>query len=93
MSTLADCKFIEVEPGKWIYKIQDWPYGEWPEYETNGPFNSYSAAEKHLDENYANPGGHSVRINKDNHIHEKGKVWLPNSNEQTDGCVSCGVSM
>ena len=57
MSTGADCRFIEEKPGEWYYEIQEWPYGDWPEYDINGPFNSQEDALQHLDDNYANPGG------------------------------------
>ena len=60
MSTGADCHFVEKELGKWYYKIQRWPYGEWPEYDEHGPFPTFAAADRHLGENYANPGGFSV---------------------------------
>jgi hypothetical protein len=61
MSTGANCYFYEEKPNQWFYKIQEWPYGEWPEYETNGPFKTFEQAEAHLERNYANPGGYSVR--------------------------------
>ena len=82
MSTAADCYFIEVAPGKWSYKIQEWPYGEWPEYETNGPFNSFAEALYHLDDNYANPGGWSTKLHP-NHVHQE--------DEHDKGfCFACG---
>lgn len=60
MSTGADCVFIEREPGVWYYRLQEWPYGEWPEYEEYGPFTSEDEANEHLHDNHANPGGYSV---------------------------------
>ena len=60
MSTGADCHFVEKEPQKWFYKIQQWPYGESPDYDTHGPFLTLEIAENHLHHNYANPGGFSV---------------------------------
>ena len=60
MSTGADCSFEERKPGKWYYKIQCWPYGEWPKYDLYGPFPSFDVAEKHLSKHHANPGGYSV---------------------------------
>lgn len=60
MSTGADCYFIEPEPDKWYYKIQQYPYGATEEYDTEGPFSTLDKAEKHLQMNYANPGGWSV---------------------------------
>jgi hypothetical protein len=60
MSTGAECYFVERAPRKWYYALQEWPYGEWPEYETYGPFSTYKEAQGHLDDNHANPGGWSV---------------------------------
>ena len=65
MSTGADCSFIEREPGKWYYEIQQWPYGETEDYDEHGPFPSLKAAEKHLDKRYANPGSYFVVPYKD----------------------------
>lgn len=59
MSTGADCHFTEREPGKWFYELQCWPYGEWSEYESYGPFPTLDKAIYHLDQNHANPGGWS----------------------------------
>jgi len=85
MSTGADCKFIEIEPGKWKYAIQRWPYGEWPEYETNGPFNSYREAMTHLSQNYANPGGWFTSIH-DSHKHERDEY-------DPTICLACGETL
>lgn len=60
MSTGAECRIAEREPGKWWYEIKRWTYGNWPEYDTKGPFPSEDAAFEHLRRNYANPGGASV---------------------------------
>lgn len=60
MSTGADCQFYEKEPGKWFYKMQQWPYGECPNYDKFGPFPTWLAAEKHMSYHHANPGGYSV---------------------------------
>lgn len=60
MSTGADCQFYEKKPGEWYYALQRWPYGETPDYDTFDPFSSEDAADKHLSENHANPGGYSV---------------------------------
>lgn len=59
MSTGADCQFYEKESGKWYYKLQQWPYGECPDYKTFGPFPTWHAASKDL-ERHPNPGGYSV---------------------------------
>lgn len=60
MSTGADCVFEERELGKWWYRIQKYPYGQNEHYYEHGPFRSFEGAERHLDLNYANPGGYSV---------------------------------
>lgn len=57
MSTGADCALEEREPGRWWYRIQQYPYGETEEYAEHGPFSSASAAERDLRSRYANPGG------------------------------------
>jgi hypothetical protein len=61
MSTGADCRIVEKEPGKWYYELQRWPYGETPDYDTYGPFESEDEAIGHLDRNHANPGGYLVQ--------------------------------
>lgn len=70
MSTGADCRFAEVRPGEWKYAIQRWPYGEWDEYDTHGPFPSFAKAREHLDQHYANPGGWLMNIHETDHRHE-----------------------
>lgn len=60
MSTGADCVLEEREPGRWWYRLQRWPYGESPDYDTHGPFPSEDACMTHLHKNYANPGGYST---------------------------------
>lgn len=62
MSTGFECEFIEVEPGKWYYVLQNWdcPVGawDWREYATAyGPFMSEERTDDHLRRNHANPGG------------------------------------
>lgn len=57
MSTGADCQIYEKIPGKWYYDLQCYPYGASEEYVTEGPFPSERAAERHLSDNHANPGG------------------------------------
>ena len=61
MSTGAECIFYEENPDEWWYKLQCWPYGENPQYDTYGPFKTAKLAIKHLDQHHANPGGWSVR--------------------------------
>lgn len=60
MSTGADCYFKENRNGEWFYALQRWPYGDFPEYDTFGPFKTQEAAENHLSSHHANPGGWSV---------------------------------
>lgn len=86
MSTGADCHFTEVEPGRWSYSIQRWPYGEWDEYDKHGPFPSFAAAREHLNQNYANPGGWSHRIHPTGHVHERDE-W------EHAICTTCGAQM
>lgn len=62
MSTGLECEFIEAKRDQWYYLLENgsapknaW---DWREYATAyGPFPSENAAEEHLDENHANPGG------------------------------------
>lgn len=62
MSTGCNCEFVEVEPGKWYYILEDtrapknaW---DWREYAfAYGPFSTEDEANKHLVYNHANPGG------------------------------------
>lgn len=70
MSTGADCQFDEVEPGKWKYRLQLWPYGDNDEYDTFGPFVSFRAAQNHLTNHHANPGGWMVNVHPTDHRHE-----------------------
>lgn len=65
MSTGLNCQFIEPEPGRWFYLLEDWssPKGawDWREFATAyGPFDSFEEAHEHLRENHANPGGYSI---------------------------------
>ncbi len=69
MSTGADCRFIEVAPGRWQYRLQEWPYGDNDQYETSRVFPSFTAALEDLDQNHANPGGWSTTLHPD-HRHE-----------------------
>lgn len=75
MSTGADCRFTEVEPGRWQYELQRWPYGDNPDYDTFGPFGSYAAARDHLNRNHANPGGSFTTIHPTGHVHEWGEGY------------------
>lgn len=60
MSTGADCRFVEKQPGQWYYELQCYPYGETDEYDTEGPFPTFDAADEHLHNHHANPGGHTT---------------------------------
>ena len=57
MSTGADLRFVEKEPGEWYYEYQCYPYGQNEEYDVYGPFSSEDAASRHCDDNHANAGG------------------------------------
>jgi hypothetical protein len=61
MSTGADCRFTERKPGVWFYELQRWPYGDWPKYDTFGPFKTEEEAIEHLRDNHANPGGFTTQ--------------------------------
>lgn len=74
MSTNSNCAFIQIATDKWYYLLEDsgnpddedeqeeranaWDWRE--NASAYGPFQTLDAAEKHLDENHANPGGDSV---------------------------------
>lgn len=85
MSTGADCHFREVSPGKWKYAIQRWPYGEWDEYDKHGPFDSFTEAMNHLDDNYPNPGGWDTHTHSA-HVHN----FVYNEYERITECDACG---
>ena len=57
MSTGADLRFVERQPGVWYYEYQKFPYGMNEDYDVEGPFPSYEKAEDHCDANYPNAGG------------------------------------
>jgi hypothetical protein len=63
MSTGLECVFYEIEAkGEHFYILQNWdcPKGayNWMEYaKAYGPFKSFDAADQHLSDNHANPGG------------------------------------
>jgi len=61
MSTGCECLFIEIEPKKWYYVLEDYnaPKNswDWMEYaRAYGPFTTEEKAEEHLFDNHANPG-------------------------------------
>lgn len=65
MSTNSECEFIQVEPTKWFYILEDYSAPknawDWREHATcYGPFPTEDAADAHLRRNHANPGGATV---------------------------------
>lgn len=65
MSTGLNCLFIEIEPGRWYYLLEDSfaPKNapDWREFATAyGPFATEDEGEEHLNDYHANPGGWSV---------------------------------
>ncbi|WP_159848549.1 hypothetical protein [Nocardia sp. CY41] len=65
MSTNLACEFIEVQPGRWYYLLENWDAPQsafdWREYATAyGPFSSMAATDAHLSANHPNPGGMAV---------------------------------
>lgn len=62
MSTNCECQFLQVEQDKWYYILErDHVRGNMGDWRDNadcyGPFKVLDAAEKHLGDNHANPGG------------------------------------
>jgi len=62
MSTNSECDFFQWNEGEWYYLLEDYnaPKNAWDWREhasCYGPFKSEEAAEKHLSDNHANPGG------------------------------------
>lgn len=62
MSTGLECAIVEVRPGEWYYVLErgDAPKlaFSWMEHaDAYGPFPTLDAAEAHLSDNHANPGG------------------------------------
>lgn len=96
MSTGADCQFYEAEPGHWFYKLQQWPYGEWPKYDTFGPFPTYRVAYRHLTRNHANPGAFGVSpLPGCKHLLKTPLQPVESNNPQgyTHECDQCGQSL
>jgi hypothetical protein len=65
MSTGCNCEFLEVQPGRWFYVLEDYdaPKNAWDWHDNAtayGPFASEALAEQHLHANHANPGGSST---------------------------------
>lgn len=64
MSTGCNCMFFEQKKGVWFYTLEHYnaPKNswDWTEYaDTFGPFGSFDAADAHLSQNHANPGGYN----------------------------------
>ncbi|MCS4089931.1 hypothetical protein [Rhizobium sp. BK176] len=65
MSTGQECMIFEHEPGEWYYALEsafsDGDEFDWREQASAyGPFPTYDAACRHLSDNHANPGGHTM---------------------------------
>ena len=70
MSTNVNCLFIEIEPAKWYYILEDYnaPKNswDWREYASaTGPFKTEETAHTHLRNNHCNPGGSGVQEYKE----------------------------
>lgn len=59
MSSGADCSIYETKDG-WFYRLQQWPYGENPNYDTYGPFKTFKEADNHLSSHHQNPGAFDI---------------------------------
>lgn len=75
MSTGLNCFFFR-DNGRWYYLLEDYSSPkmawDWREYATcYGPFASEEAANKHLQDNHANPGGSSVIVYDAPYIYEE----------------------
>lgn len=89
MSTGAECHFEERKPRQWFYDLQRWPYGDWPESDTYGPFETFDQALKHLNQNHANPGGFS-RKSLPGCEHDLTKPLAWPRDDYTHECLRCG---
>ena len=59
-SVSREAHIYKAKDGKWYYFIAWKEYGEFPDGDTYGPFNSEDAADKHMMKNHSNPGGFST---------------------------------
>ena len=62
MSTGLNCEILEPTPGEWFYILEHYnaPKNAWDWHDhatAYGPFPSQAAADRHLSDNHANPGG------------------------------------
>ena len=90
MSSGAECDFVKVKPGEWKYRLQRWPYGDFDEYDSYGPFPTFTAALAHLDANHQNPGGFSTMTHPD-HVHNGEQI--DNEWSDTKEWTCCGDSV
>lgn len=58
MSTGLDCQIVEIQPNEWYYELEQ--YGNRDMYDVFGPFPTDTAAEQHIHDHQANPGGWCV---------------------------------
>ncbi len=64
MSTGLECAFVEVDPGRWYYALEN-GFGDrnssWLDSaDAYGPFATFDEAHAHLTDNHSNPGGFSM---------------------------------
>lgn len=92
MSTGAECNFIEKQDG-WYYELQRWPYGEWPEYDTYGPFETYALADRHLRAKHTNPGGCTISPlpGCEHDLHQRRGLRPTVFDPDTHRCLRCGM--
>lgn len=65
MSTGLECAFVEVEPGRWYYALEngfgDQHSDSWLDRaDAYGPFATFEEAHSHLGDNHSNPGGYWI---------------------------------
>lgn len=81
MSTGLECEFIEYEPGRWYYILQNWDCPrmcwDWHEYATAyGPFTTEEEADQHLRDTQPNPGGSSTQAYDEIHAARRNAVLV-----------------
>ena len=72
MSTGLDCYFEHFTTG-WYYMLER--YSERDEYDAYGPFPTFKAADRHLNDHHANPDGFSLPP-------ENGPAYEPRPDQQ-----------
>lgn len=80
MSTGLNCEYFEAKQGSWYYVLEHYnaPKNAWDWTENAdvvGPFGSMDAADKHLHENNANPGGFGETAWRDGRTKEEQAHW------------------